>query len=111
MKRIGLLQIILSLMVIATVACSGVSQQPTATPRIEGAKVTVKGKIDYMKNLGGYIVIGENPPSTLFIVNQDPKVLEELFKSQKDITIDGHFTIGADHLFIEKIDGQPYRGK
>jgi hypothetical protein len=111
MKKISLLQIILSLLLIGAVACSGVSQQPMATPKIEGTKVTVKGKIDYMKNLGGYIVSGENPPSTFFIVNQNPKVLEELFKSQKGITIDGHLTIGTDHLFIEKIDGQPYRGK
>jgi len=103
--------IILSLSFLAMVACSAVSQKPAGTTKPEGPQITVKGKIDYMKNLGGYIVTGENPPSTLFIVNQDPKVLEELFKSQKRITIDGHFTIGADHLFIEKIDGQPYLGK
>jgi hypothetical protein len=108
MKRIRLLEISLSLLIIVTVACSGVSQKPTTIPKIEGTKVTVKGKIDYMKNLGRYIVTGENPPGMYFIVNQDPKVLEELFKSQKGITIDGHYTIGADHLFIEKIDGQLY---
>lgn len=110
MKKISLLQISLSLLIIAAVACSGVSQ-PTSTPKIEGTKTTVKGKIGYMKNLGGYIVQGENPPDELFIVNQDPKLLEDLMKSGKTVTIEGHYTIGADHLFIEKIDGQPYRGK
>ena len=111
MRKIRLLEISLSLLIIGAVACSGVSQQPTATPKIEGTKTTVKGKIGYMKNLGGYFVRGENPPDELFIVNQDPKLLEDLMKSGKTVTIEGHYTIGADHLFIEKIDGQPYRGK
>lgn len=71
----------------------------------------MKGKIDYMENLGGYFVRGEEPPEEYFIVNQDPKLLEELMKSRKTVTIEGHSTIGADHLFIEKIDGQPYAAK
>jgi len=43
--------------------------------------------------------------------NQDTALLQALFKSGKTVIIDGHYTIGADHLFIEKIDGQTYRGK
>jgi hypothetical protein len=31
--------------------------------------------------------------------------------SRKAVTIEGHYTIGADHLFIEKIDGKPYAAK
>jgi len=110
MKKISLLQIILSLMVIAAVACSGVSQK--AEPqKPEGSKIMVQGRIDYMKSSSEYYVVGEIPARTYFIVNQNTKVLEELFKSQKTITIEGNRTAGADFLFIEKIDGQPYRGK
>ena len=55
--------------------------------------------------------MGEDPPGAFFIVNPDPKLLEELYKSGKPITIDGHLTIGADHLFIERIDGKSYTAK
>lgn len=113
-KRLAPIVMVLSVIsVFATVGCA---QRPTQTPstgvmKLEGTKVTVKGKIDYMKNSGVYIVRGEAPPDELFIVNEDPKLLENLMKSGKTVTIDGHYTIGADHLFIEKIDGQPYVGK
>jgi hypothetical protein len=97
----------------ATVACA---QRPAQSPgtgamKIEGAKVTIKGKIGYMKSIDGYVVQGEAPPDELFIVNQDPKLLEKLMKSGKTVTVEGHYTIGADHLFIEKIDGKAYKGK
>ncbi len=111
-----LIQIILMLSVIAMMAGVGCAKQPVqsqggAAPAIEGTKTTVIGKIDYMKNSGNYVVRGETPPDELFIVNPDPKLLEGLMKSGKTVTIEGHYTIGADHLFIEKIDGKPYPGK
>jgi hypothetical protein len=110
MKKIRLLQVVLTLMVIATVACSGVSQK--AEPqKPEGSKITVQGRIDYSKSSREYIVVGEIPARTYFVVNQNTQVLEELFKSQKRITIEGYRTSGADFLFIEKIDGKPYTGK
>ena len=76
----------------------------------EGPTFTVKGKIDYWNNKD-YVVIGEEPPRTYFIVNQEPKILGELFKSKKTITVEGRRTTGADNIFIEKIDGQAYQGK
>ncbi len=85
--------------------------QGAATAAPEGPKITVKGKIDYWKNVNDYVVIGEEPPRTFFIVNQNPKMMEELFKSKKTITIEGRRTTGADNLFIEKIDGKSYAGK
>ena len=96
-----------------TVACA---QRPAQGPttgvmKLEGTKVTIKGKIAYIKSTDAYIVQGEAPPDVLFIVNQDPKLLEELVKSEKTVIIEGHYTIGADHLFIEKIDGKAYQGK
>ena len=106
-----LVGIVLSLSVIVVVACSGVSQKPSETAKPEGPQMTVKGKIEYMDRLGGYFVHGFEPGGELFIVNQDPKVLEDLMKSGKTLTIEGRIVRGAEYLFIEKIDGQPYRGK
>ena len=85
------------------------AQGPPANKDIQ--KVTIKGKIGFMESLGGYYVMAENPPSELFIVNQDKKVLEKLKKRGKTVTIEGHYTIGADHLMIEKINGKKYSGK
>ena len=45
------------------------------------------------------------------IENQNPALLEKLLKNGKTVTVKGRFRIGADFLFIEKIDGQAYRGK
>ncbi len=116
MKHHTCLPIILVLTCVAAFAPTGCAQRPAQAPsegvmKLEGTKVTVKGKIGYMKSVGAYVVQGETPPDELFIVNEDPKVLDELMKSGKTVTIDGHYTIGADHLFIEKIDGTVYRGK
>ena len=44
------------------------------------------------------------------IVNQDTQWLEKLLKNGKRVTIEGRLR-GAEFLFIEKIDGKPYRGK
>ena len=111
MNRRSLSRIILSLLVGTLVACSGVAQKPAETTKPEGSPITIKGKIDYMKNLGGYFVMGDIPAREYFIMNQDLKLLEALFKSGKTVTIEGRIVRGAEYLFIEKIDGQPYRGK
>ena len=103
------MRIVLVLAVVSFFALAGCAQRQVQT--LEGTKVTVKGKIAYMKNLGGHYVEGEDPPGAFFIVNPDMALLETLFKSGKTVIIDGHYTIGADHLFIEKIDGKAYQGK
>jgi len=74
-------------------------------------KITMKAKIGYKDRMGGYIITGENPPSEILIVNPDKKILEKLMKSNKVVTIKGYFTMGADHLFIEQINGKKYSGK
>jgi len=98
---------------IAPLGCAQrqVPVQGVVTAAPEGPKITVKGKMDYWKNVNDYVLIGEEPPRTYFIVNQDPKIMEELFRSKKTITIEGRRTTGADNLFIEKIDGKPYAAK
>ena len=113
MKILRLVGILLALslaMSLAFAACAKPQApiQGTATLTPEGPQITVEGKIEYWKNLNDYVFIG---PRTYFIINQDRKLLEELFKTGKTITIEGRRTGGADYLFIEKIDGQPYGAK
>jgi len=108
--------VITALLIFTLLASFGCAQRPVQSPttgvmKLEGTKVTVKGKIEYMKSSSTYVIQGEAPPDRLFIVNQDLKLLESLMKSGKTVIIDGHYTIGADHLFIEKIDGKEYQGK
>ena len=106
-----LTKVVLAVLVVSLVACSGINQKPTETTKPEGSPITVKGKIDYMKNLGGYFVMGDVPAREYFIMNMNPKVLEELYKSGKTITIEGRIVRGAEYLFIDKIDGKTYAGK
>ncbi len=106
-----LIGIILTLIIATVVSCSSITQKPVETAKPEGVPITVKGKLGYMKALGGYFVRSEIPAGEFIIVNHDDKLLEDLFKSGKEVTIEGRFPMGAEHLFIEKIDGQPYTGK
>jgi hypothetical protein len=71
-------------------------------------KVTMKGKIRYNEQSKVYSVVSDNPPDEVFVVNPNNKVLDKLKKSGKMVTIEGHYTIGADHLKIEKINGKKY---
>jgi hypothetical protein len=109
MKRFIVAGIVLCLSVLVLAAFSAEAQK-AGSQKAEEPKVTLTGKIGYMKNLGGYFLKGENPPEETMIVNQNKKVLDALFKSQKVITVVGHYTVSADRLFIEKIDGKPYKG-
>jgi hypothetical protein len=109
MKRFTVAGIVLCLSIFVLAAFS-VAAEKAAPQKAAEPKVTLTGKIGYMKNLDAYLVKGENPPENCFVDNPNNKVLQALFKSQKTITVVGHYTIGADHLFIEKIDGKPYKG-
>ena len=116
MKTNRIIRITLILSIIALVAGVGCAQravqaQGGESVNAEGPKITLKGKIGFMNNLGGYFVLGLEPGGEMFIVNKNPRVLEELFKSRKIIMIEGRIVRGAEYLFIEKIDGQPYAGK
>ena len=116
MKHHNFLRSLLAVTFVAASALAGCAPRPAQAPNggvmpLEGTKVTVTGKIGYMQSARTYIVQGEAPPGEYFIVNENTQVLDELMKSGKTVTIDGHYTLGADHLFIETIDGQVYRGK
>ena len=116
MKHHNFLRSLLAVTFVAAFALAGCAPRPAQAPSggvmpLEGTTVTVTGKIGYTKGASTYVVQSEAPPDEVFFVNADPKVLEELMKSGKTVTIEGHYTIGADHLFIERIDGKVYRGK
>jgi hypothetical protein len=74
----------------------------------EAQKITMKGKIGYNSQSVVYYVMGENPPDQVFIVNPNKEVLDKLRTSGETVTIEGYYTIGADHLKIDKINGKKY---
>ena len=101
---------VLALVTGYVIAQAPAKQQGADIQMDKGQPVVVKGKIAYMKGLGGYFVNGEEPVGEFMIVNQDPKLLGDLFKSGKKVTINGRLR-GADFLFIEKLDGKKYSVK
>lgn len=109
MKKEIVLLTVLVLFLLSFIGGTGFAQGAASNEDLQ--KFTLQGKIEFMERLGGYYFMGENPPSEYFIVNQDKKVLEKLKKRGKTVTIEGHYTIGADHLMIEKINGKKYSGK
>ncbi len=88
---------------------AGKGQKPAMVPQ-EASKTTMEGKIVYMKNYGGYIVISEGPHEEFKIINENATILEALAKSGKKVKIEGTLPRGAYLLFIEKIDGKKYQG-
>jgi len=118
MNNLRLKRIIQPLLLVAVFAMLGCAQRSVQSQgnmdmQPQGPSITTKGKIDFMKNLGGYFVRSVEPSGEYYIINQDLKVLEELFKGGKTLTIQGRLdlTRGAEYLFIEKIDGKKYLGK
>lgn len=101
-----MLRVVLSLSAVTILIGIGFAQQRTVT----GEPITITGQISHMDRIGSYYVKSESPRTVLIIVNQDPKILEELKKSGKTVTVEGKLTEGADLVFIEKIDGKPYVG-
>ena len=105
-----ILSIILSLLAMTVALQIAFAQGQAQDKKKEEFKITIKGKIQHMEQLGGYYLLGENPGGEFMIVNQNPKVLETLMKSEKTVTVEGSLK-GAEWLTIEKIDGKPYSGK
>jgi hypothetical protein len=103
------LAIVVSLVVPGTAQETGKGQKSAIAPQ-EPLKVTMEGKIVFMKNYGGYIVISEMPHEEYKIINENAKVLEALAKEGKKVNIEGTLPRGAFLLFIEKVDGKNYQG-
>lgn len=113
--RSGLVTVAVVLFVAAFLAGTCLAQQQSAPPapakKAEAVQKTmIKGKIGFVKSMNYYIQ-GEEPAHEFMITNQNPRLLKKLMKSGKSFTIEGHYDMGADRIFIETIDGKKYRGK
>ncbi len=100
--------LVLSLFFFAAGACF--AQAPAKETKKEPFRITVEGKIKYMKDLGGYYLQGEKPRNEFMIVNQNPKVLKKIMDSKKTVTAKGTLR-AAEFLTIETIDGKKYSGE
>ena len=103
--------LILSAFVLALTTTACFAQAAAPEVKKDAPRTTsIKGTIDYMKDLGGYYVRGVEPGGEWMIVNQNAAVLKKLMKSKKTVTITGTLK-GAEFLTIQTIDGKPYTGK
>jgi len=114
MKR-NILSIVVILSVVAFATSFGFAGGPApeqgSAKAAKGQPIVVKGKVTFVEKVDRYFVRGENPPTDLIVLNPNPKFLGQLSKSGKIVTIQGRLEGGADLLFIEKVDGKPYRGE
>jgi hypothetical protein len=110
-KKILSMVVILSVMVLAADFgfAGGPAPEKMPAQAEKGMSVVIKGKVTYTERVDKYFVNGERPLTQLMVVNPNPKLLGQLSKSGKIVSIQGHLAGGADLLFIEKIDGKPYR--
>jgi hypothetical protein len=101
-----ILVIILGLSLLVIFSTSGLAQEagPGKTPGVE----TFIGKIIYMKNYGGYVVITEKPHEEYKIINENKEILSQLEKEGKPVKIEGTLPRGAFFLQIDKINGKKY---
>jgi hypothetical protein len=109
MLGIVTLVIMVSLVVPGIAQEAGKGQKPAVASQ-EVPKVTMDGKIVFMKNYGGYIVISEKPHEEYKIINENATVLGALAKEGKTVKIEGTLPRGAYLLSIDKINGDKYQG-
>ena len=107
MKTTRTIQTTICLAAILMFASCSFAQNP-GKDKAEMLKVSIEGKISFVQRTGYYMVTTETPHVQYFIVNPDAKTLDELIKDSKPVKIDGHLTVGADQLFVEKINGKQY---
>jgi hypothetical protein len=88
---------------------AGPAEKPAASSQ-KMPRITLQGRIVYMKSAGGYLLISQKPHEEHKILNENAKVLAALAKERKTVTIEGTLPKGAYLLFIDKIDGQKYQG-
>jgi hypothetical protein len=107
-KVLVCLALVVSLFLFA--AGTGFAQAPAQETKKEPLRITIEGKIKYMKDLGGYYLQGEKPRGEFMIVNQNPNVLKIIMKNKKIVTAEGTLRT-PEFLTIETIDGKKYSGK
>ena len=111
-KKVLLMVVILSAVAFAASFgfAGGPAPEKGSTQAAKGQSIVVKGKVDFIKAADRYFVRADNPRTDLMVMNPDPKFLDQLSKSGKIVTVQGRLEGGADLLYIEKVDGKPYRG-
>jgi len=107
MKTIRTVQTIICLTAVVMFTSCSFAQTPNKD-KAEMLKVSIEAKISYVQRTGYYMVTTETPHVEYFIVNPDAKKLDKLIKDGKPVKIDGHLTVGADQLFVEKINGKKF---
>ena len=107
MKANKIIQTITCLAAVLMFASCSFAQQP-GKDKTERLNISIEGKISYVQRTGYYMVTTESPLVEYFIVNQDANSLDKIIKLGKPVKIDGHLTVGADQLFVEKINGKQY---
>jgi hypothetical protein len=77
---------------------------PAASPKLKIFSITGK----FTMSMGTYYLRQEKPPERYAIMNPNRKLLDELIKNGKTVTIEVVSIVG-DNVKIEKIDGVPYK--
>jgi hypothetical protein len=115
MVRLRLLIIVVMLVMVTGKA--GAEQfipDPDVQGKINDARqdISLTGKIAYAKELGGYFFQTEKAGNKV-ILNQNYDTLKKLAQSRQAVKIQGRISpvdIKARHIYLEKIDAQPYQG-
>jgi hypothetical protein len=107
MKANRTIQTITCLAAVLMFASCSFAQQPGKDKAME-SNLSIQGKISFVQRTGNYMMTTENPQVEYFIVNPDANTLDKLIKIGKPVKIDGYLTVGADQLFVEKINGKQY---
>ncbi len=115
--RLTLLSLALLLVLAGTCLAQQYIPDPDVYGKIRGAyqPIALVGRIGYNRDLGGYYI--KNNPRYGFgnkvILNQNYEVLSRLARRGKYVTISGRVSpleFRASHVYIEAINGRPYRG-
>jgi hypothetical protein len=99
----------ISVLVIACFSGSVLAQVPAKEPAPvkKVTKMSVKGKIVYSNTMKRYVIRGRG--EVYGIANQNGEMLGQLAKGKQTVAVEGYI-VGGDLLFIEQIDGAPYKG-
>jgi hypothetical protein len=104
-----------TLAVMLTLVVPGLGQEvgkgvnPAVSPKALH-KVTMDGKVVFLKSYSGYVVIRQKPHEEYKIINENAEVLGPLAKEGKTVKIEGTLQRGAYFLSIDKINGKEYQG-
>ncbi len=119
LRKLGVSLFFIALLLVLTGVCQAqYVPDPDVYGKIKGAyqPIGLVARIGYNRDLGGYYI--KNNPRYGFgnkvILNQNNQVLGKLARSGRQVTISGRVSpleFRANHVFIEAINGRPYRGK